>query len=73
VGHRWYGTYLTKVGRQTDALTQFQIALSLDPVSPPATQTMGMPLYFMHRYPEAIAQFREALLLEPNFGMTHQS
>ncbi len=72
MAHRWYATYLMKVGRSEEALAENQKALDLDPVSPYMAQGMGGSLFYARRYDDAIEQYRKALALEPNFGMTHR-
>ena len=72
VGHLWYAKFLAIVNRRDEVLAHRQIAARLDPVSPYAVQAVGGYLSVTGHYPEAIAQFRSALSLEPNFGLALQ-
>ena len=68
---RTYASYLAWWGRDKEALEFGGRARDLDPVSPVAWQSLGLTHYFARRYDDAIAQFREALDLDPNFGQAH--
>jgi TolB-like protein len=72
VGHLWYAKYLAIINRRDEVLEHRQIAARLDPVSPYAVQAVGGYFSVTGHYPEAIAQFRNALALEPNFGLALQ-
>ncbi len=48
-------------------------ALTLDPLSLPINVGVGWCSYFARRYDEAIAQYRKALELEPEFALAHQA
>ena len=68
---RTYSAYLAWWGRDKEALEFAGRARDLDPVSPSARQNLGLTHDFARRYDDAIAQFREALDLDPNFGQAH--
>jgi len=52
-------------------LTEAHKALNLDPVSPYMSQSLARNLRFARRFQDAIAQYKTAIALEPNYGMTH--
>lgn len=72
VGHLWYAKYLAVMGRKPEVLVQRKIAADLDPVSPYAVQSVAGYFSVMGHYDQAIEGFRNALVMEPNFGLTHQ-
>ena len=57
--------------RIDEALSEFQTALSLDPLSPIITANYAVTLTAAHRYPEALAQFRKVTDRDPAFGPAH--
>jgi len=67
----YYGCYLVWLGRVGEAPTYFRRAREIDPASPVHATVSGFPYYAMHQFDEAIAQFRKALELNPNFGFAH--
>jgi TolB-like protein len=68
VGHRWYSTFLGRVGRLEESLKEAQLALQLDPVSLIASFEVGQSLYGLRRYDDAIDQFNKTLAMDPNYG-----
>ena len=73
VAHRLYNeNYLVKVGRLEESLREVRTALKLEPVSVYLTQTVGRSLYYLHRYDEALEQFRKAQALDPDYGTTNR-
>jgi TolB-like protein/tetratricopeptide (TPR) repeat protein len=73
VGHRWFANYLLTTGEATKALAENQTAEDLDPVSPYMITGTSRTLNYLGRDDEAIAHAKKALLLDPNFGVAHQS
>ena len=57
--------------RIDQALGEFQIALSLDPLSPIINVNYAATLMAAHRYPESLAQFQKALEIEAKFPPAH--
>jgi eukaryotic-like serine/threonine-protein kinase len=57
--------------RFDQALAEFQIALSLDPLSSIMNTNYATTLMNAHRYPEAMAQFQKTLERDPGFGPAH--
>jgi len=70
--HYFYAfLFLVPENRIDEALREFQVALSLDPLSPIVNTNYAATLMDAHRYPEAIAQFQKTLERDPNFGPAH--
>jgi serine/threonine-protein kinase len=65
--HRRYAWYLITMGRLPDAIAVMHRAHELNPVSPGITRNVGLVFYFARQYDQAIAHFRAALALDPNF------
>jgi len=72
VGHQWYGEYLGAVGRHTEAITAFQRAIELDPLSLSNHATLGRHGYhFARQFDLAIAQLQKTLEMDDNFWIVH--
>jgi len=70
--HYFYAfTFLVPEKRFDQALEEFRLALSLDPLSPIMNTNYATTLMDAHRYPEALAQFRKTLDGDPNFRPAH--
>jgi eukaryotic-like serine/threonine-protein kinase len=70
--HYFYAfLYLVPENRIDEALKEFQIALSLDPLSPIVNTNYAATLMIARRYPEALAQFQKTLERDPNFAPAH--
>ena len=70
--HYFYAfTFLVPEKRFDQALEEFRLALSLDPLSPIMNTNYATTLMDAHRYPEALAQFQKTLERDPNFGPAH--
>jgi tetratricopeptide (TPR) repeat protein len=70
--HYFYAfTFLVAEKRFDQALEEFRLALSLDPLSPIMNTNYATTLMDAHRYPEALAQFRKTLERDPNFRPAH--
>ena len=68
VAHQWYGEYLAAVGRHEEAITAFQRAIDLDPLSLIIQATLGRHgYYFARRYDQAIAQLQKTLDMDDDF------
>ena len=66
--HFGYGiAYLSPQGRADEALHEMQIARDLDPLSPVEANYLGLAYQFKGKRAEAIAQYKRALELDPNF------
>jgi serine/threonine protein kinase/Tfp pilus assembly protein PilF len=70
--HYFYAfSYLAPEKQIDQALDQFRVALSLDPLSSIVNTNYATTLMVAGRYPEALAQFRKALDRDPAFGPAH--
>ncbi len=70
--HYFYAfTFLVAEKRLDQALEEFRLALSLDPLSPIMNTNYATTLMDAHRYPEALAQFQKTLERDPNFRPAH--
>jgi eukaryotic-like serine/threonine-protein kinase len=67
--HYFYAfTFLMPENRLDQALDEFRVALSLDPLSGIVRVNYGLTLMMAHKNPEALEQIRTLLAREPNFG-----
>jgi len=64
---KWFGGYLSEVGRVDDALVQLQKAAELEPMSPIVRVNLGNVLEDLGRSDEAAAAYRKALEIDPTF------
>jgi eukaryotic-like serine/threonine-protein kinase len=62
---------LAPENRVDDALEQYRIALSLDPLSSIVSTNYALLLFQARRYPESLAQFQKVLARDPNFPPAH--
>jgi tetratricopeptide (TPR) repeat protein len=62
---------LIPLNRMDQALEEFRLALSLDPLSSITLTNYAVALMEAHRYPEALAQFQKVTTQDPNFGPGH--
>jgi len=70
--HYFYAIgYLAPENRIDQALEQYRIALSLDPLSSIVNTNYALMLVQARRYPEALAQFQKVLARDPNFPPAH--
>jgi len=66
--HFGYGiTYLSPQGRLDEAVHEMIIARDLDPLSPVEANYLGLAYQFVGKRTEALAQYKKALELDPNF------
>jgi eukaryotic-like serine/threonine-protein kinase len=66
--HYFYaGAFLLPQNRIDQALDEYKIALSLDPLSGIINTNYGTTLLVARRYPEALAQFDKVLTRDPNY------
>jgi TolB-like protein len=64
-------TLMVPQKRFDEAFQEYQIALSLDPLSPIMNLNYATTLMNARRYPEALAQFKKTLQQNPNFPPAH--
>jgi len=69
--HQWRGEYLAALGRFPEANREMETARELDPLSRFIATDQGYTYYLAHDYAHAIAAFRSALELDPNFYGAH--
>ncbi|MDE3109782.1 MAG: hypothetical protein KGL02_07565, partial [Acidobacteriota bacterium] len=70
--HYFYAfSYLVPQKRIDEALDEFRIALSLDPLSPITATNYAVTLMIAHLYAEASAEFQRALALDPDLEAVH--
>jgi serine/threonine protein kinase/Tfp pilus assembly protein PilF len=68
VAYQWYGEYLAAIGRHQEAITAFERAIELDPLSLIIHATLGRHgYYFARQYDQAITQLQKTLDMEVNF------
>jgi tetratricopeptide (TPR) repeat protein len=63
--YSWYADYLSKMGRQDEAVAEAKRARELDPISVSSNTLLGMILYRARRYDESIEACQKALELDP--------
>ncbi len=61
----------TWTGHLEEAIAELRQAGQLDPLSPFISTEQGLPLFFMRRYDEVIANARKVLTQQPSFGFAH--
>ena len=70
--HYFYAiTVLAPQNRNDEALEQYRIALSLDPLSSIVSTNYALMLMQARQYPESLAQFQKVLARDPNFNPAH--
>jgi serine/threonine-protein kinase len=66
--HFGYGiVYLAPLGHMDEAVHEMQVARDLDPLSPIEHNYLGLVYQFVGKRAEAVAQYKRALELDPNF------
>ena len=70
--HHWFATYLSNVGRFSEALQQIEIARKLDPTSSAIMADQGELLRVFGRRDEAIQLLRQVEKADPNFASPHR-
>ncbi|MGD1020931.1 MAG: tetratricopeptide repeat protein [Verrucomicrobiia bacterium] len=71
LAHNNLGYVLSRAGRVSDAIGQYDQALRLDPESPEAQYGLALALEQAGRNDEAIAHFEQALRLKPDNAEAH--
>lgn len=64
-------SYLTPMGKSSDAIAEMRKALALDPLSPMYNTVMGLTYFFARRYEDARAQLNRTVQLYPDFFIAH--
>jgi len=70
--HLFYSnTYLTPMGRTSEAIAENKKALELDPLSLPINTFMGMTYLFAGDYEKSYQQFQHTIAMDPTFPLAH--
>jgi TolB-like protein/DNA-binding winged helix-turn-helix (wHTH) protein/tetratricopeptide (TPR) repeat protein len=64
-------SYLTPLGRSSDAIDEMSKALKLDPLSPLYNSVLGLTYYFGRQYEAARAQLDKTVRSYPDFFIAH--
>jgi len=68
----WYALYLAEVGRADEAAAEARHAQEVDPLSLTTNYNVGVVLYYLRRYDDAVVQLQRTLELEPAFVQVHR-
>jgi Tfp pilus assembly protein PilF/mono/diheme cytochrome c family protein len=71
VAHFNLGAVALQLGRNDEAIQEFQAAAALDPKSAPAENSVGAALQSSGRIDEAATSFRRAISLDPQYADAH--
>jgi TolB-like protein/DNA-binding winged helix-turn-helix (wHTH) protein/Tfp pilus assembly protein PilF len=71
--HHWYAHYWLAAGQPEKALAEMRRAQELQPDSLPIMAGVGWSYYFDRRYDAAIAQYQQAIRMDPTFALAHQT
>jgi tetratricopeptide (TPR) repeat protein len=69
--HQYYSTTLTAMGRFDEAIAEATRSLELDPLSAPASTTLGIRYYYAGRIADAMMQFQKTIATSPEFAVAH--
>lgn len=69
--HQWYAEFLSLMGRHQEAIAEIQRAQHLDPSSMIIHHQAGQVFQAARMYPEALQEYRQALMIQPGFGPTY--
>lgn len=69
--HQWYGEMLQDLGRQDQAITEFQRATELDPLAPVIGSERAMGFAYAGRPNEALSALKQLLSRNPDFAPSH--
>ena len=70
--HLFYSNcYLLPMGREAEAVAENQKALTLDPLSLPINNFMGVTYLFVGDYEKSYRQFRHTIEMDPRFPLAH--
>jgi TolB-like protein/DNA-binding winged helix-turn-helix (wHTH) protein/Tfp pilus assembly protein PilF len=71
-GHLFYSNcYLMPMGRESEAIGENQKALTLDPLSLPINNFMGVTYAFARDYEKSYRQFQHTIEMDPTFPLAH--
>lgn len=69
----WYAQFLSEMGRNEQAILEIKRAEALDPLSLAVHVKAGWVFYLARKEDDAVAEWGEALDLEPGFAVVHGS
>ncbi len=69
--HQWYGSHLSAVGRNQEAVALVEAALSLDPLSVVMNAFLGLTYFKARQFTRAVEAARVAVELDPNNPFAH--
>jgi Tfp pilus assembly protein PilF len=72
VAHHWYATYLSTVGRSSEAITEIERAQTLDPASKSVLADKGRLLWSSGKRDEGTALLKQLEASEPDFVSPHR-
>jgi serine/threonine-protein kinase len=67
-GHHWYAICLALQGRLTEAVSEANKALALDPLSSIVNTNLGTTFILARRYDDAVRQLEKTLQIDPGFA-----
>ena len=70
--HHWFGIALDAQNRLGEAVTEFQLAQDLDPLSPINTQSLADALFRIGKEELAIQILQKQIALDPGYAGTHE-
>jgi len=71
--HEAYTSYFRHLGQFSEAMDEERRALALDPLSLFSNGELGLLLLDQHEYPQAIAQAKKTLQIDPNFADAYRT
>jgi TolB-like protein/Tfp pilus assembly protein PilF len=71
--HHWYGLFLSRQGRQEEAITQIKRALEVDPLNLTFNTSMAEAYAAARRYDLALDQFKKTTEIDPNYASAHDN
>ena len=66
-----YAICLRTLGRGDESIAAMRKAVQLDPLSVSTSTELGWALYYFRHYDQAAAQFRDTLVLQPDYVAAH--
>jgi tetratricopeptide (TPR) repeat protein len=68
---QWYASFLSTLGRHSEAVPEARHALDIDPLSPVMHRTLAVVYLTARRFDEAEVSAREALAIDPQVPAAH--
>lgn len=69
--HHWYALFLGAMDRLVESLAEVRKAVDLEPLSTQFRMVLGVVLYQMRRYEEAVEEFERTIEMDPGFFPPH--